>query len=169
MVRIPLSEASLPCLDSLSLKLPSAFSCGFQNLRPEPTFIIWMCWPLFLLLLCPGSQGSNSLQSRSSWLLRSQTLKRKCRALWTATVILGLLCSQQESLQNPYSSRRLLTLQPLCELFQTSGGLSNLAVPLVSSTFPCISCFCGYVTSLICSQQLGHVLSPQHIPTASGA
>lgn len=62
-----------------------------------------------------------------------------------------------------------LTLQPLCELFQTSGSLSNLAVPLVSSTFPCISCFCGYMTSLICSQQLGHVLSPQHIPTASGA
>lgn len=37
-----------------------------------------------------------------SW--RSQTLKGKCRALWTAAVIQAcFLCSQQ----NPYSSRRL--------------------------------------------------------------
>lgn len=42
-----------------------------------------------------------------SW--RSQTLKGKCRALWTATVILCLLplLTADESLQNPYSSTRL--------------------------------------------------------------
>lgn len=112
MVRIPLSEASLPCLDSLSLKLPSAFSCGFQNLCPEPTFIIWMCWPLFLLLLCPGSQGSNSLQSPSSCLLQVSDTQREVQSSLDSnshsllSFLLALLTAD-ESLQNPYSSRRL--------------------------------------------------------------
>lgn len=35
MTGFPLSQASLPCRDSLSLKLPSALSCGFQNLHPR--------------------------------------------------------------------------------------------------------------------------------------
>lgn len=105
-----------------------------------------------------------------SW--RSQTLKGKCRALRTAAVILCLLplLTADQSLQNPYSSRRLLRdAAAISGLFQTSGGLANLPVSLISSTLPCISCFCGCAPSLLCSQQRGRPWSPQRIAMASGA
>lgn len=152
MFGFPFSEVPLPCQDSFSLKLPFVLFQIPKTLTQSPHWLFGFAG-IFLCCYFQPHHCSNPLQSLSCWLSGNvrHSQGSKCRALWTQHSFSACIISSQQmclcrTLTAPGGF--LMTLQSLSGLFQSSRMVYlNLAVSLISSTFPSIS---GAVTVAMC-------------------